>query len=161
MLFFLQDIKVGDIVYFEDAASESNGLKSGYAIVTAKEESKENEDYKWNINMNKDLKIRAITTETEEQVEPGWVQNFTEFSISHQKCDLVVDHTKYEGGYKTVYVKLKYILEKEDKEKLELQINVCFLIPIYFFVFVYVINVFKCVGWVSCDIFGVFSTCRC
>ena len=40
MLFLLQDIKVGDIAYFEDAASEPNGLYSGYAIATMKEDSK-------------------------------------------------------------------------------------------------------------------------
>ena len=66
MLFLLQDIKVGDIVYFEDVASESNGLYSGYAIVTVKDDSKANQDYNWNIDTKKDLIIRAINIEIEE-----------------------------------------------------------------------------------------------
>ena len=37
MLCLLHDIKVGDIVYFEDAASESNDLYSGYATANQKQ----------------------------------------------------------------------------------------------------------------------------
>ena len=117
-MFLLQDIKVGDIVCFEDGASGSNGLNSGYAMVTAKDATKASE---------KDLTVRAINTKTEGQVEPAWVQNIIlQNFLSHITNVIWLLITKFEGEYKTVYVKLKYILEKEDEEKLQLQINVVF-----------------------------------
>ena len=68
MWFILDDAyalgyQVDDIVYFEAAASQSNGLDTGCAIVTAKET---NEDYKW--NGIKYSTTRAITTRAEPRI---------------------------------------------------------------------------------------------
>ena len=63
----------------------------------------------------------------EERSEPDGLQNSQEFSVSHNKCDKVVDYTKYQDGFKTIYIKLKYILEKEEKGASQLQKNVSFV----------------------------------
>ena len=76
-----------------------------------------------NINKQRHLKIRPINTELQKRSEPDCLQN----SLSHYKCEKVVDHTKYEDDFKSVYIKLKYILEKEEKEVLQLQINASFV----------------------------------
>ena len=53
-------------------------------MVIAKDETKASEDYKIEYLHEKDLTIRAIRTNIGAE--------FTEFSFSHHKCDLVVDY---------------------------------------------------------------------
>ena len=73
---------------FKDAALESDGSNLGYAIVTAKDESKANDDYKRNINMKKDCTTRAINADSKKSS-----QNFTKFSIKN--VILVVEYKVY------------------------------------------------------------------